>query len=62
MEFYQNGEKIQVDVYEDDTIEMTLYKLSVVLKCSIDDLYMFSSRYYETFTTAQQYSRLYDKE
>ena len=62
MEFYRHEEKIQVDVYEDDTLEMAYYKISVAVNCPINDLYLFSSRYYDTYTKEQQYNRLYDPE
>ena len=63
MEFYHNETLIKVDVYPDDTIEMVYYKLSISLSqpddvCSIDDIYLFSSRQYPVLTSAEQFERL----
>jgi hypothetical protein len=58
MDFYRNGKIIPVDVYADDTIEMVYYKLSESLGCSINDIYLFSSRHYDTLTSAEQFDML----
>jgi hypothetical protein len=55
MEFILNEEKINVDIYADDTIEMGCYKLSQVLKCSINDIYMFS-KHEKTLTASQVFN------
>jgi len=58
MEFYHHKKLVQVEVYPDDTLEMAYYKLSVALKCSIDDIYLFSSRHYDILTASEQFKRL----
>jgi hypothetical protein len=58
MEFYHQNTRVTVDAYPDDTIEMVYYKLSVSLGCSIDDIYLFSSRHYAIFTSSEQFERL----
>ena len=52
MEFILNDKKITADIYPDDTIEMVCYKLSQVLGCSINDIYLFS-KHEKTFTSSQ---------
>lgn len=58
MEFYHEDKVVRVDAYPDDTIEMIYYKLSVALGCSIDDIYLFSSRHYPILTSSEQFERL----
>ena len=54
---FKTDEPIQANVYEDDSIEMVCYKLSVSLKCNINDIYLFS-RQYRTYTATQLFDRL----
>ena len=57
MEFILNDVKLTVDIYPDDTIEMVCYKLSVVLSCNINDIYLFSKQE-KTFTASQVFDIL----
>jgi len=59
MEFilFKKDEPIHVNVYEDDTIEMVCYKLSITLKCDINDVYLFS-RQYRTYNASQLFDQL----
>jgi len=59
MEFYHRAADkiIAVDIYADDTIEMGYYKLSVSLRCSIDNIYLFSKQH-RSYTPSQVFNVL----
>lgn len=53
----KNESKIKANVYDDDTIEMVCYKLSVSLRCNLNDLYLFT-RQRRTYNASQLFDKL----
>ncbi len=45
MKFIHLGNEINVSIYEDDTIETACYKISLLLDCDVNDVYLYSKQY-----------------
>jgi hypothetical protein len=52
--------QIEVDILEDDSIEMAKYKLSIRLKCNINDIYLFAKQK-KMLTTRKVYEEMLTK-